>query len=40
MEDNISCENLTCPLNKDGKCKNLTYSEMMNNRLTCGERKY
>ena len=40
MEDNISCENFTCPLNKDGKCKNLTYIEMLNNRRTCDERKY
>ena len=40
MEDNISCENLTCPLNNGGRCKNLTYIEMLNNRITCDERKY
>lgn len=40
MEDNISCKNFTCPLNNSGKCKNLTYIEMLNNRITCDEREY
>ena len=40
MENNISCENFTCPLNNGGRCKNLTYIEMLNNRITCDERKY
>lgn len=42
MEDKekVKCKNLKCPNNLNGCCNDLTYLQMLYNRIHCEEREW
>lgn len=42
MEDKekVECKNLKCPNNLNGYCNDLTYLQMLYNRIHCEEREW